>query len=210
MESITSQSNTSAAPFPQWRGCQEALSRETEECLIDSALRGHDGAFWELIQPHLASLNRFARVRVRSDPEAEDIVQQAVLRALSRLRQFRGEASFRTWLTAIASNEVSQWRRGRAGAAIGPLPEREAANLRDPAHAPDVQFERRQEVERLRQALTRLPEKYRCMIQLRDLHELSIAETARSLALTTAAVKTRHHRARKLLISSFARVKQAA
>jgi RNA polymerase sigma-70 factor (ECF subfamily) len=65
-------------------------------------------------------------------------------------------------------------------------------------------------MERLHQALTRLPEKYRRMIQLRDLHELSIAETARSLSLTPGAVKTRHHRARKLLLRSFARVKKAA
>jgi RNA polymerase sigma-70 factor (ECF subfamily) len=65
-------------------------------------------------------------------------------------------------------------------------------------------------VERLHQALNRLPEKYRVMIQLRDLHELSIAETARSLSLTPAAVKTRHHRAKKLLVRSLSRLKRAA
>src|SRR5882672_1866572 len=113
MESITSESNTSAQPFPQRRGCREAFSRETEEFLIDRALQGCDGAFWDLIQPYLAFLTRFARMRLRSDSEAEDIVQQAVLRALSHLRQFRGEASFKTWLTTIACNEMSQWRRGR-------------------------------------------------------------------------------------------------
>jgi RNA polymerase sigma factor (sigma-70 family) len=195
---------------PQWRGCREAPSREMEDTLIDSALQGRDEAFGDLIQPYLASLTRFARMRLRSDPEAEDIVQQAILSALSHLRQFRGEASFKTWLTTIASNEVSQWRRGRAVAPIRPLEEGRAANLRDPMDAPDMQFQRRQEMERLYKALTRLPEKYRRMIQLRDLNELSIAETARSLSLTTAAVKTRHHRARKLLLRSFGRMKQAA
>ena len=214
MESILSESNApsnaSRALLPQRRGCREVAAKETEECLIASALRGCDEAFWNLIQPHLASLNRLARMRLRSDPEAEDIVQQAVLRALSRLRQFRGDASFKTWITTIASNEVSQWRRRRAVAAMRPLQEGRDANLPDPANAPDIQFERRQETEHLHRALTRLPEKYRRMIQLRDLHELSIAETARSLKLTTSAVKTRHHRARKLLVRSFARVKHAA
>ena len=214
MESILSESNApsnaSRALLPQRRGCREVAAKETEECLIASALRGCDEAFWNLIQPHLASLNRLARMRLRSDPEAEDIVQQAVLRALSRLRQFRGDASFKTWITTIASNEVSQWRRRRAVALMRPLQEGRDANVPDPANAPDIQFQQRQETEHLHRALTRLPEKYRRMIQLRDLHELSIAETARSLKLTTSAVKTRHHRARKLLVRSFARVKHAA
>jgi RNA polymerase sigma-70 factor, ECF subfamily len=196
--------------FSQWHGCRETLSREMEGTLIDNALQGREEAFWDLIQPYMAPLTRFARMRLHSDPEAEDIVQQAILRALSHLRQFRGEASFKTWLTTIASNEVSQWRRGRAVTPIRPLREDRAAILKDPTDAPDMQFQRRQDVERLHKALTRLPEKYRRMIQLRDLNELSIAETARSLSLTTAAVKTRHHRARKLLLRSFARVRQAA
>lgn len=207
MESITSTTIT-PAPFPQSGGYRETSPRATEDFPIGSALRGRDDAFTDLIQPHLTSLNRFARIRLGSDPDAEDIVQQAILAALRHRQQFRGEASFKTWLIAIASNEVSHWRR--AAAKARPLQECRAATLQDPAHAPDVQFQRRQEVERLHQALTRLPEKYRRMIQLRDLHELSVAETARSLSLTTAAVRTRHHRARKLLVRSFARVKQAA
>jgi RNA polymerase sigma-70 factor (ECF subfamily) len=207
MESITSTTIT-PAPFPQSGGYPETPPRATEEFVIGNAFRGRDDAFTDLIQPHLTSLNRFARIRLRSDPDAEDIVQQAILAALRHRQQFRGEASFKTWLIAIASNEVSHWRRTAAKAR--PLQECRAATLQDPAHAPDVQFQRRQEIERLHQALTRLPEKYRRMIQLRDLRELSVAETARSLSLTTAAVRTRHHRARKLLVRSFARVKQAA
>ena len=207
MESITS-TTTTLAPFPQSRGYRKTLPRATEEFLIDSALRGRDDAFWDLVQPHLTSLNRFARIRLRNGPDAEDVAQQAVLNALSHLRQFRGEASFKTWLIAIASNEVSYRRRAAAG--VQPLQECRAATLQDPGRAPDMQFQRRQEVERLHQALTRLPEKYRRMIQVRDLHELSVAETARSLSLTSAAVRTMHHRARKLLVRSFARVKPAA
>lgn len=207
MESIMS-TTMIPAPFPQSSVYRDAFPRSTEEFLIHSALRGRDDAFWDLVQPHLTSLNRFARIRLRNGPDAEDVAQQAVLSALSHLRQFRGEASFKTWLIAIASHEVSHRRRAVAGAQS--LHEHRAATLPDPGHPPDVQFQRRQEVERLHLALTRLPEKYRRMIQLRDLHELSVAETARSLSLTAAAVRTMHHRARKLLARSFTRVKPAA
>jgi RNA polymerase sigma factor (sigma-70 family) len=85
-----------------------------------------------------------------------------------------------------------------------PLHESFAAGLADPASSPHIQCEQRERAEQLHEALTRLPEKYRLMIQMRDLRELSIDETARSLSLTSSAVRTRHHRARKLLIRSLA------
>jgi len=184
--------------------------REIEGLLIDRALQGGNDAFGALLTPHLTSLNRFARMRLRSESEVEDVVQQALLRAFRNLRQFRREASFKTWLSAIIFNEVIHLRRRQATAPTRSLHETRAACLADPSSSPDVQLQRIERVERLHQALNRLPEKYRVMIQLRDLHELSIAETARSLSLTPAAVKTRHHRAKKLLVRSLSRLKRAA
>jgi RNA polymerase sigma-70 factor (ECF subfamily) len=93
-------------------------------------------------------------------------------------------------------------RRGKAIAAARPLHETRADKLADPSGLPDMQIQRRQEMERLHRALTGLPEKYRLIVQLRDLQELSIAATAQSLCLSVSAVKTRHHRARKLLLRS--------
>jgi RNA polymerase sigma-70 factor (ECF subfamily) len=81
-----------------------------------------------------------------------------------------------------------------------PLNQTSIDRLADPDSLPDMQLQKRQESARLHRALRRLPEKYRLIIELRDLHELSIAATARSLSLTVSAVKTRHHRARKLLV----------
>jgi RNA polymerase sigma-70 factor (ECF subfamily) len=138
-------------------------------------------------------------MRLRDESEAEDVVQQAVVRAFYSLGQFRHEASFKTWLSKIAFNEVIHIRRGKAIAPTGPLQETRADSLADPSSPPDLLIQKKQERDRLHRALTRLPEKYRLIIQLRDLNELSIAATARSLSLTVAAVKTRHHRARKLL-----------
>jgi RNA polymerase sigma-70 factor (ECF subfamily) len=192
----------SGATAPHWTAQREAPSSDTEKLLVSRTLQGCNDAFADLVQPCLKPLNRFARTKLHSDSDAEDVVQQSVLRALSHLGQFRGEASFKTWLNAIALNEVLRSLRGRAIAGVRPLHQSSAAHLADPSISPHVQCEQREKSERLHQALTRLPEKYRRIIQLRDLGELSIAETARSLSLTSAAVRTRHHRARKLLIRS--------
>src|SRR5579862_1650397 len=127
---------------------------EAEKLLIDRTLQGGTDAFGDLVQPHLTSLHRLARMRLQSESEAEDVVQQAVLRALSHLRQFRREASFKTWLSAIAFHEVSQLRRMQANGPVRPL-HHSATDVADPPSPPDVQCQRRQEVERLHQAVTR-------------------------------------------------------
>jgi len=185
-----------------WAGETTTRSKELDDSLIDSVLQGQSDAFGELVAPHLRSLTRFASTRLRNESEAEDVVQQAVLQAFCALRQFRREASFKTWLSRIAFNEVVHMRRGKAATNVRPLHETYADRLADPHRLPDMQIQRRQEMERLHRALLGLPEKYRVVVQLRDLQELSIVATARSLSLTVATVKTRHHRARKLLLRS--------
>jgi RNA polymerase sigma-70 factor (ECF subfamily) len=191
-----------------WIGdAQASAARAMDECLIDSVLRGRTDAFGDLVTPHLGSLTRFARMRLRNDSEAEDVVQQAVLQAFHRLGQFRREASFKTWLSKITSNQVIHLRRGKAVCRVQPLCVVRPEKLADKSMLPDAQIQRQEDVEGLHRALRRLPEKYRTIIQLRDLHELSIAATARSLSLSVAAVKTRHHRARKLLLRSLSGIK---
>ena len=187
----------------EWAGGGPGAAKDADEWLIDSVLAGRTDAFVDLVKPHLAPLTRFARMRLRNDSEAEDVVQQAVLQAFHNLGQFRREASFKTWLSRIAWNEVIHLRRGKAIAPVRPLHGNVAERVADPSAPADMQMQRRQETARLRRALTRLPEKYRMIIELRDLRELSVAATARSLSLTVANVKTRHHRARKLLLRSY-------
>jgi len=174
-------------------------TRSAEESLIHHTLSGRPSAFGDLVQPYLTQLVRFARRRTGDASAAEDVIQSAVLHAFGNLHQFRHEASFKTWLSAIAWNEATQWRRALALVQKQRLSDLRAAAVPDPGDGPHMQCQRKQETERLRQAIAGLPEKYRKMIQLRDLRELTVAETARSLALTPAAVKTRHHRARNLL-----------
>jgi len=153
------------------------------------APRGGLDTFENLIGPYLPSLSRFARMRARNESEAEDVVQEAILRAFTRLDQFRGEASLKTWLCAIAFNEVKH---------------------PDPIASPEAQLQHSQEIERLRRTVRSLPEKYRLMIELRDLQGLSIIQTAESLSISIAAVKTRHFRARAILLRSLLEQQGAA
>lgn len=184
-------------------------SADAEELLIERTLGGATDAFGDLIKPHLSALNRLARARLRSSFEAEDVVQQAVLRAFRHLEQFRRDASFRTWLSAIAIHEAIHLRR-RQAFRVRPLQQTHAANLADVSVSPHLAVERSEDAERLHRALTKIPEKYRVLIQMRDLRELSVAETARSLSLSAAAVRTRHTRARKMLVRSLGAAKFAA
>jgi RNA polymerase sigma-70 factor, ECF subfamily len=193
------------SPAPEWSVSQRPPSRNDEALLIDGTLQGRKEAFGDLVQPYLALLNRYAQMRLRNSWEAEDAVQQSVLRALLHLGAFRREASFKTWLSSIAWNEVTQVQRKQASFPLRTLREYPAANLADPSGSPHMLVQKRQELDRLRGAMAALPEKYRRVIELRDLGELSVTETARKLSLTTATVKTRHHRARKLLVRSFSR-----
>lgn len=183
-----------------WSGGPHPPPTQADGWLIESVLSGRTDAFAELVTPHLTSLTRLARMRLRNDFEAEDAVQQAVLLALDNLGQFRRQASFKTWISKITSNEIIHLRRGKAVASVTPLHQTRIDKIADTQSLPDIQLQKRQEAASLHRALARLPEKYRVVIELRDLHELSVATTARSLSLTVAAVKTRHHRARKLLL----------
>lgn len=199
------QSSESAQPWAtgfvaHWNGGTPPASSDVDGWLIESVLQGRTDAFGELVAPHLLSLTRFARMRLRNDVEAEDAVQQAVLQALHNLGRFRRQASFKTWISKITSNEILHMRRSKAIASVTPLHRTGVEKLADPHSLPDMQLQKRQEAASLHRALARLPEKYRLVIELRDLRELSIASTARSLSLTASAVKTRHHRARKLLL----------
>ena len=172
-----------------------------EAALIRKIVGGHRDLFGELIAPHLAPLLRVVRATIGGDPEVEDIVQQAAFKAFTKLAQFRFEAGFRTWLIRIGLNEARQWLRKFAfsrivGLAHLPLSELPIA---DKNHSPFIEYQRGETGAQLRAALICLPEKYREVILLGDMEDLSISEVARRLGLTIPAVKTRQRRARQKL-----------
>jgi sigma-70-like protein len=84
----------------------EYRSSQEESLLIGQILEGRKDLFGDLLQPHLTAVLRLVRAKMRNDSEADDVIQQTILKAFTRLEQFRFEASFKTWLIRIAIREV--------------------------------------------------------------------------------------------------------
>jgi len=175
--------------------------------LVRLALRREGEAFRAIMQRHNRRLYRVARSVMHDDSEAEDVVQEAYVLAFSNLAKFRAEASLATWLTRITLNEaMGRLRRRRPtvdlstldlptgdGAKVIPFPT--MISSEDPERNA-AQREIRCLIER---AVDELPEIFRVVFVMRDVEDMSIEETAAFLSLRPETVKTRLHRARKLL-----------
>jgi RNA polymerase sigma-70 factor, ECF subfamily len=177
-----------------------------EEMLIRRVRDGEHELFYELIRPYERRLYAAAFSILRNETDAEDAVQEAVLKAFKHIRQFRAEAKFSTWLIQIAVNEARMRRRKDHAHMVESIDEprddgenyapRDFADWRE---IPSETLERKEIREKLAEALASLGEKYREVFVLRDVEHLSIDETAKSLGITTASVKTRLLRARLML-----------
>ena len=164
--------------------------------------------FADCVAQHLPYLNRMIRSLTRSDPMTEDIVQQTMLKALVHADQFRFKSTMKTWLTSIAMNEIRQVYRSKWRARAVPLMTENVASGRSPwVECPSPTYQAREQEALVRQAVSRLPEPYRCVVELCDLQLLPLQEAAARLRLTLAAVKTRRQRARKQLRSFVIKLK---
>lgn len=175
--------------------------------LVSRARRGEAAAFGEIMRRNNRHLFRAARSVLRDDAEAEDAVQEAYLRAFRGLAGFRGDASLSTWLMRITLNEaLGRLRRRRTtvdlaaveaaqnggGASILVFP---TAQGGDPEGAAA-----RREIRRLIEAaIDELPDVFRPVLVARDVDGLSVEETAEILGVRAETVRTRLHRARRLL-----------
>ena len=177
--------------------------------LLRLARDGDPAAFRILIRRHDRYLYRIARSVLLDDHEAEDVVQETYVRAFTRLVDFRGDASLSTWLTRIALNEALQRRRRRRRRTVH-LDVIDAARNRadmqidrSPMIAPDQDPERATAQHQIRRFLERaiddLPEAFRTVFVMRDIEEATTAETATLLGIRQQTVKTRLHRARRML-----------
>src|SRR5437868_3484505 len=142
-----------------------------ESALIRKIVGGDRALFGDLITPYLTPLSRIVRATVGGRPEVEDIVQQTALKAFTHLAQFRFEAGFRTWLIQIGLNEARQWRRKYFRSPLVEFTPLAFSELpaADQSHSPLIEYHRSENGGHLGAALTRLPEKYRNVILLRDL-----------------------------------------
>ncbi|WP_269933354.1 RNA polymerase sigma factor [Aminobacter sp. HY435] len=183
-----------------------------DEELVALARQGGETAIRALIKRNNQRLFRVARAVVRNDSEAEDVVQEAYVRAFTRLDTFKGDALFSTWLTRIALNEaLTRVRKRRLVAGLDELDT--AANGGQVIMFPtsltppgaDTELGRGQARELLEQAIDELPEIFRIVFILRDVEEMSIDEAATQLSLKPETVKTRLFRARRLMRTAIER-----
>ncbi|MCU1235762.1 MAG: polymerase, sigma-24 subunit, subfamily [Candidatus Solibacter sp.] len=172
--------------------------------LIKLALEGEPEYFGALMARHLTVIKKRVLSMVRNQADAEDLVQEVVLRVWRRLATFRFESSFRTWMTRVAINEVLQsYRRDQREPIY--RPPGEFTSIASSGDSPHQSLARIEEIQAVRSAVVELPTKYRRVLILRDLEELSVRETAQRLQSTIPAVKTRLFRARRMLLVALRR-----
>jgi RNA polymerase sigma-70 factor (ECF subfamily) len=185
-----------------------AYDKLDDEGLAERARAGHAGVFRIIMQRHNRRLYRVARGVLGDDAEAEDVVQEAYLKAFENLAGFRGESSLATWLTRIVINEALGRKRKRR-----PMADLESLDMIDEqgearvlmfpgARAgsnPEADAGRAEIRRLLERALDDLPEAFRIVFVLRDVEQMSVEETASHLQILPETVKTRLYRARRLL-----------
>lgn len=181
-----------------------AQIERNEERLIDRVCAGDTQLFYELVQPYERSLFACARGILRNNEDAEDAVQEAMVKALKNIRSFRREAKFSTWLVQITMNEAKmrlrKERRSIYESTDEPRADREGSytpkDYADWREIPSEALERKELREALNRALESLSPAYRDVFLLRDAQKLSITETAQVLGIGEGNVKTRLLRAR--------------
>jgi RNA polymerase sigma-70 factor, ECF subfamily len=169
-------------------------------------LAGETAMFEIVMRRHNQRLYRVARAILRNDSEAEDVMQDAYVRAYEHLDQFAGRAKFSTWLTRIAVHEVlARQRRSKRYEELGPTSEREGDPMDRFASLtpnPEQQMSNSELRRLLEQAVEKLPDAYRAVFMLREVEDMSTTDAAYALEITEENVKVRLHRARALLRKS--------
>ena len=183
-----------------------------ELALIARVLSGDSEAFYTLVRPYERGIFYAALSILQNDADAEETCQEAILKAFKGLSSFRQEAKFSTWLTQIVINEARLRLRkdrrtlydsideGQADDEGDYIP-RDFADWRD---IPSECLEKQQLRDALKKALASLKPKYREVFILRDVQQLNIADTAKTLGISEASVKTRLLRARLMMRDALA------
>jgi RNA polymerase sigma-70 factor, ECF subfamily len=169
------------------------VSTEDERRLVERSRAGDPVAFEELVRRHADQLYAVVLSFVADADEAEDVTQEAFLRAWRSIHRFEGRSRFFTWLYRIGINEAK--RRGERRP-VGTIEDDPIAEAPDWSEAPEVRAEQGDLRRVLERAVRALPVEYRTPLILRDVEGLSTQEAAEVMELREAAFKSRLHRAR--------------
>jgi RNA polymerase sigma-70 factor (ECF subfamily) len=185
----------------------------SEAELIERVCGGEPEAFYELVRPHERSIFMAAFSILGNETDAEEVVQEAILKAFKAIGRFRGESKFSTWIIQITINEARMKLRkdrrhlyesldeSRNGEDEGDYIPKDFADWRE---VPSEALESARLRVALRKGLETLGPKYRQVLVLRDIEHLSIAETAVVMGITEGSVKTRLLRARLMMRDALA------
>jgi RNA polymerase sigma-70 factor (ECF subfamily) len=177
------------------------LATFEDGALIKLALAGQTECFVILINRYLPAVRRRIGSIVPNPTDADDLVQEVLLKVWRYLSTFRSESSFRTWMTRVATNEALQsYRRERRRPICQAL--RDFDTYASSGESALQSLTRAEAKQVVRKAVRGLPAKYRQILILREFEQLTERETAQSLHLSIPAVKTRLFRARLMLVAA--------
>jgi RNA polymerase sigma-70 factor (ECF subfamily) len=178
---------------------------ERDRELVRSAKKGDTNAFGKLMLEYQSRIYRLARRMTETDEDAEDVLQEAFIKAFKSLSGFKGKSKFSTWLYRITVNLALMKLRRRKIDSVSldePVSTEEGAvqrEIEDEGPDPLAELIDTESMEVLDQAINDLPRGYRAVFVLRHVEGLSTEETARIVGISVPAVKSRLHRTRLLL-----------
>jgi RNA polymerase sigma-70 factor, ECF subfamily len=178
------------------------IAREDEHLLVTAAKRGDQSAFEELVNRYEKKIFRLTMNITRNTEDAEDAMQDAFMKAYSHLNTFEEGSRFYTWLVRIAANEALMRLRKRRPNQFSldePIEGEEEAiprDIQDWGPSPEQRYAQSEMREILNGAIDQLSPDFRVVFVLRDIEDLSTEETASTLGISEAAVKSRLLRAR--------------
>lgn len=185
-----------------------SLIEDSEKKLVADAKSGSAAAFEQLVGLYDQRVFRLARKITRNDQDAEEVTQSAFLKAFRNLHRFRGDSRFYTWLVRITINEAAMKLRRRRYREVSMDDSNEsggvliAYQIEDRGPNPEQRCSRHELQDLLSTSISQLEPAYRTVFELREVKGFSTEETARALALSLPAVKTRLQRARLQLRST--------
>ena len=181
--------------------------RANETELIKRVCDGEQEAFYELVRPYERMIYGTAISVVKNPADAQEVAQEAVLKAFSHLSGFRAESKFSTWLIQITYNEAKMKLRKARPHLYESIDDQQQSeegdfwprDFADWRPIPSELLEENEIRQAVQDAINSLSPSYREVLVLRDVQHLSIKETTTILGISEASVKTRLHRARLLL-----------
>jgi RNA polymerase sigma-70 factor, ECF subfamily len=169
----------------------------SDEAVIARVRAGEPWCFEILMRRHNRRVFRATRAILKRNDEAEDVMQEAYVRAYEHLADFRGEASFATWLTRIAIHEaLSRRKKEQRFDPLESAPRESLVMSLELPRSPEQQVNDQQLRAVLERAIDALPDEFRTVFVLRAVEQMTGAETAACLDIPEETVKTRLHRAR--------------